>query len=249
VEPPKSPKSNSGDKDGSNAKEQLKKQLEELRAVGDPEEEEDEDVEALPGPVRGWFFRPREPKAPIEFDQYWYKDTNIQIKIPKPDTEFEILEAALQSSRDQLETMKRSYCRSKSRRYKEISDSYYHEIKRLVNAIEALKDVLASRGDEFRVYYTDREHPDVACRRIILDCFVAGVVYGRAAPETSRLRRFRDEVLASSAAGRWFVRWYYAWLGPWVAERLARSPWLTRAARRVLDPFVRQLPEHDCGCH
>ena len=59
-------------------------------------------------------------------------------------------------------------------------------------------------------------------------CFIATAVYGDYDhPQVRVLRRFRDEVLLKSAAGRRFVRWYYrvgpGW-GEWVHQkRLMRT--------------------------
>jgi len=253
VEPPKPSKNTPAGKDGDALSDQTKKQIDGLRAAaGQPPvpegNEDDGEEEEVRRPRGGFFFRARR-NAPLEdepVDQFWYKDPNIQIKIPKPDAELEILDDALQMSREQLETLKRSYCRSKQRRYQEISDAYYHEIKRIVNAIEALKDVLASRGEEYRVYFTDREHPNIACKRIILDCFVASVVYGFDAEETDRLRHFRDTRLTTTGWGRRFIAWYYRSLGPRGAALLRRHPTLRRLARSALDLIVRRLPAPPC---
>jgi uncharacterized protein YukE len=259
VEPAKPSKNAPAGKDGDALSDQTKKQIEGLRtAAGQPpkadndgekeEEGDDEEVE-VQQPRRGFFFRPRRDtvQEPETVDQFWYKDPNIQIKVPKPDAEIEVLDDALQMSREQLETLKRSYCRSRQRRYQEISDAYYHEIKRIVNAIEAIKDVLASRGEEYRVYYTDREHPSIACKRIIVDCFVASVIYGVDAAETDRLRHFRDTRLANTSWGRQFTVWYYRSLGPSGAALLRRHPMLLRMTRSALNFIVRRLPSPPCS--
>ena len=136
-------------------------------------------------------------------NEYWYKDPNISVKIPKPDAPYEELEAALLENRVTLETLKRTFCRSKKRNHKIITDAYLHEIKRYVLAIEGIKDILAARAEDYRIYYTDREHPTVACRRIVLDCFIASTLYGPQAHETNVLRLYRDvlhRVLSASKA-------------------------------------------------
>ncbi len=255
MEPAKPSKNTPAGKDGDALSDQTKKQIEGLRAAAgqsptpdnDEGAEDDEEVEVRRPRGGGFFFRRRFAVTEEEpVDQFWYKDPNIQIKIPKPDAELEILDDALQMSREQLETLKRSYCRSKQRRYQEISDAYYHEIKRIVNAIEALKDVLASRGEEYRVYFTDREHPNIACKRIIVDCFVASVVYGIDAPETDRLRHYRDTRLTNTPSGRRFTAWYYRSLGPFGANVLRRHALLRRLTRSVLNFVVRRLPDPPC---
>ncbi|MDR1314496.1 MAG: hypothetical protein LBQ12_12600 [Deltaproteobacteria bacterium] len=74
-------------------------------------------------------------------------------------------------------------------------------------------------------------------------CFVATEIYGDpGAPEVVALRRFRDNSLMASRAGRALVRAYYA-LGPAIAGRLAKAPRLKRLARRALDALLRILPE------
>ncbi len=77
---------------------------------------------------------------------------------------------------------------------------------------------------------TCRLHPDGEASKHILEksrkketgegCYIATAVYGSyAAPQVLVLRRFRDEVLKQSPAGRLFVRVYYR-LSPAVARRL-----------------------------
>ncbi|MEZ4700065.1 MAG: CFI-box-CTERM domain-containing protein [Rhodothermales bacterium] len=249
MEPTRPPKNDPPPKNTDALSDQTKRQIEGLKAAvnseSDDEPDEDEEEESPQRRPRGFLFggrRREEKKEPETYNEFWYKEPNIQIKVPKPDAELEVLLDALQASREQLETLKRSYCRSKQRRYKDISDAYYHEIKRIVNAVEALKDVLASRGDEYRVYFTDREHPDIACKRIIVDCFVASSLYGCDACETDRLRYFRDVYLARNAFGRRFIRFYYSTLGPRGAALLNDRPTLTRWTRTLLDPIVRRLP-------
>jgi len=69
-------------------------------------------------------------------------------------------------------------------------------------------------------------------------CFVATAAYGSYdAPEVRVLRRFRDEILLSSAAGRAFVRLYYTH-GPRAAAFVSGHPLLTSAARTALAPAV-----------
>lgn len=67
-------------------------------------------------------------------------------------------------------------------------------------------------------------------------CFLAHAVY-RAPADEERLaafRRFRDERLLGSAAGRFLVGTYYRW-GPPAADWVARRPAARRIARGVLD--------------
>lgn len=187
--------------------------------------------------------RLREEKEIENLGEYWYKDPNISIKIPKDDAPFEVLDNALLEMRASLETLKRTYCRSKRRdqthqQNKIITESYLHEIKRHVLAIEGIKDIMAARALDYRVYYTDREHPTIACRRIILDCFVATTLYGPEAFETNVLRLYRDAVLLRSRAGRFFTQVYYKILGPSISRMLNRHAFLIKPARWILDRII-----------
>ena len=73
-------------------------------------------------------------------------------------------------------------------------------------------------------------------------CFVATACYGDFDhPDVAALRRWRDEALLPTPAGRCFVRLYYA-AGPALARALARHPRLAAAVRRrVLAPLVRKV--------
>jgi hypothetical protein len=171
-------------------------------------------------------------------NEYWYKDPNITVKIPKPDAPYAELEATLLENRVTLETLKRTYCRSRKRNHKIITDAYLHEIKRYVLAIEGIKDILAARAEDYRIYYTDREHPIVACRRIILDCFIASTLYGSQAHQTNVLRLYRDVKLSATPWGRLFIKAYYKFLGKSISRLLRAFPSLKKAAYLVSDRFV-----------
>jgi ribosomal protein L7/L12/DNA-directed RNA polymerase subunit RPC12/RpoP len=72
-------------------------------------------------------------------------------------------------------------------------------------------------------------------------CYIATAVYGSyEAPEVRVLRRFRDEVLTKSMAGRAFIRSYYA-VSPPVARRLENAGRINRLVRRMLDKIVHRL--------
>ena len=58
--------------------------------------------------------------------------------------------------------------------------------------------------------------------------------------KTLTLRRFRDDVLAHSVFGRWFIRTYYR-LSPPVAERLKDAKMINGWVRSILDRIVSKL--------
>ena len=71
-------------------------------------------------------------------------------------------------------------------------------------------------------------------------CFVATCCFGDLdAPEVIRLRRWRDEILANSKAGRQFTAWYYSGFGKRAAEFISRKPVLRRFARAPPGLFIR----------
>ncbi|MDD3045000.1 MAG: tetratricopeptide repeat protein [Candidatus Delongbacteria bacterium] len=71
-------------------------------------------------------------------------------------------------------------------------------------------------------------------------CFIATAVYGSYdCPEVLVLRRFRDEVLMKSFAGRSFVKFYYK-IGPFIAKTAVRVPLLSKIFRFILDRMVRR---------
>ncbi len=78
-------------------------------------------------------------------------------------------------------------------------------------------------------------------------CFIATACYGDYdAPEVQRLRVYRDQVLATSKAGRLFINVYYR-SSPPLARWLSRSPqrqdWVRR---KVLHPLLRRI-DNDPG--
>lgn len=72
-------------------------------------------------------------------------------------------------------------------------------------------------------------------------CYVATMVYGSYdAPEVMVLRRFRDDKLSHSKAGRAFIRWYYSWSPGFVAKYHHLS-WLHAIIKMVLNRLVKFL--------
>lgn len=74
-------------------------------------------------------------------------------------------------------------------------------------------------------------------------CFIATAVYGLDAPETNRLRRWRDEVLLPHRSGRILVETYYL-CSPSIAALIRKSSWLKTFSRWVLDKFVQHISRH-----
>lgn len=172
-------------------------------------------------------------------NEYWYKDPNIAVKVG--DGKYDELLKKLSENRAQLELLKRYYCRSLRRQHPIITEAYMQEIKRHVLAIEGLKDILTSKAEKFRIYYTDREHPLEACERMVLDCFVASSIYGPKAPQTNLLRYYKKARLSTTVWGKLFIRVYYAFAGKLISKILQRSILLQSITRRVLDRFVDRL--------
>ena len=172
-------------------------------------------------------------------NEYWYKDANISVKVS--DSKYEEMIKSLQENRAQLELLKRYYCRSIRRQHPIISEAYLQEIKRHVLAIEGLKDILAAKALEYRIYYTDREHPLQACERMVLDCFVASSIYGPEAPQTNLLRYYKKARLSTTIWGRIIIRVYYAFAGKLVSRVLNKSIFLQGLTRRYLDRFVDKI--------
>lgn len=72
-------------------------------------------------------------------------------------------------------------------------------------------------------------------------CYVATAVYGSYdCPQVWTLRRFRDDVLASSLAGRLFIRTYYA-VSPTLVKWFGHCAWFRNLWKPTLDRMVARL--------
>lgn len=72
-------------------------------------------------------------------------------------------------------------------------------------------------------------------------CYVATAVYGSYdCPEVWTLRRYRDNVLASTWYGRGFIRCYYA-VGPLLVKWFGNCGWFQKLWRGRLDKMVSRL--------
>ncbi|MFH1307251.1 MAG: CFI-box-CTERM domain-containing protein [archaeon] len=77
------------------------------------------------------------------------------------------------------------------------------------------------------------------------ECFIASTVYGdRNAPQVQALRKFRDEVLMNSSAGRSFVSFYYSGAGEKTAEFIENHlPSTIPTIRKSLDFLVSRISD------
>lgn len=74
-------------------------------------------------------------------------------------------------------------------------------------------------------------------------CYVATCVYGSYdCPQVWTLRRFRDDTLAKSVAGRAFIRTYYA-LSPMIVKWFGHTAWFQKFWRSRLDAMVMRLQD------
>lgn len=72
-------------------------------------------------------------------------------------------------------------------------------------------------------------------------CYVATCVYGSYdCPQVWTLRRFRDDILAQSFAGRLFIRGYYA-VSPTIVRWFGERKWFKSFWKRKLDALVTKL--------
>ena len=75
-------------------------------------------------------------------------------------------------------------------------------------------------------------------------CYVATAVYGSYdCPQVWTLRRFRDDVLASSFAGRLFIRTYYA-ISPTLVKWFGHCNWFRNLWKPTLDRMVKKLNDN-----
>ncbi|MFO7902071.1 MAG: CFI-box-CTERM domain-containing protein [Pirellulaceae bacterium] len=126
----------------------------------------------------------------------------------------------------------------------------------LVNCrFEGTLSGLLDQGDNVRVYGTSVGGV-IEVSRIVdangaviaqSQCFVASVVFrDPCAPEVERFRRFRDEVLRRSAAGRLAIALYWRF-GPTMAGFLSSRPKLCHATRWfLLRPLSQLLILQEC---
>jgi hypothetical protein len=71
-------------------------------------------------------------------------------------------------------------------------------------------------------------------------CFVATCIYGIDAPQTNRLRLFRDQQLLVNRAGRALV-WLYYTLSPKLIPIINKFPVLKGLLRKLLDSVIKRI--------
>jgi hypothetical protein len=70
-------------------------------------------------------------------------------------------------------------------------------------------------------------------------CYIATAVYGSYdEPQVIILRRFRDDILEKTTAGRWFIDVYYK-LSPKIASKLKNRQILNKLVKNILDTLVK----------
>ena len=72
-------------------------------------------------------------------------------------------------------------------------------------------------------------------------CYIATCVYGSYdCPQVWTLRRFRDDILASTIAGRYFIRSYYA-VSPTLVKWFGNTAWFKKCWKTILDRMIKNL--------
>jgi hypothetical protein len=71
-------------------------------------------------------------------------------------------------------------------------------------------------------------------------CFVATVCFGASAPQTTTLRRWRDQYLVEKEWGRKFIVWYYN-NGENISKIIAQSPTFKRLAKACIVILVKAI--------
>jgi len=104
---------------------------------------------------------------------------------------------------------------------------------------EHARDVIMSYVEAIQKRDPNYKTPEIK----ISGCYVATAVYGSYdCPEVWTLRRFRDDILAESAAGRLFIHCYYA-VSPTLVKWFGKTEWFRKLWRGQLDALVKKLQE------
>lgn len=147
----------------------------------------------------------------------WFIDKSINVSIPADMGREELLRT-LNDNRANLENLKRDYCNAKNSNADQRKVlMYLHEIMRVVNAIEVIKNRLVlTGGQQVPLSDLDIEHPDDACNRF-RKCYVITAAFGENSNEAIRVKRKcrRTFVLNPVMTLGWCV---YQHFGPIIAN-------------------------------
>lgn len=111
------------------------------------------------------------------------------------------------------------------------------------NADDGYRDQAAiDRGNKEHDAFDERVKREHKPRQPAADkrCFIASCVYGQEAPQTERLRQWRDESLVHKFGGSLFINTYYR-LSPTIARVLDKHAGLQAVVRSMLDRLLRRL--------
>ena len=72
-------------------------------------------------------------------------------------------------------------------------------------------------------------------------CYIATMAYGSYEhPQVIELRKFRDEILASTFIGRLFIKTYYL-ISPKLVEKLKNKKGINAIIRKTLNQFIKLI--------
>jgi len=178
----------------------------------------------------------------------WYVDESINVTVPTEMQQDDLLRA-LGENRTNLESLKRDYYAAISRKAEgRTIFMYFHEIMRVVNAIEVIKNRLVLTGGG-KVPFSDFdiEHPDHACERFRREgssCYVVTAVFGARSRESFQVRRRCRGIFLLNPLMTlgWCLYQYY---GPLIARWSLRSKAVHILSRRFLaEPIVQATCHH-----
>ncbi len=72
-------------------------------------------------------------------------------------------------------------------------------------------------------------------------CYIATMAYGDYDhPQVKILRQFRDDILAKSIMGKWFIKTYYHY-SPKLVEKLKNKNTVNYTIRKILNQFIKLI--------
>jgi hypothetical protein len=167
------------------------------------------------------------------------------IKIAANDSDLKIREYALSEGLSKNEAVKEnlfalsvSFGMSASSAQKKVDSDMGKLDKEIAKLVQ--KSPYQDVRDAYREYNSNSSKTN-SSEKTKGGCYIATAVYGSYnATEVLILRRFRDNTLAKSSAGRLFIRAYY-FLSPPLARRLKTTRHINNTVRRILDRIVVRL--------